>query len=111
MKKIILSIAIAMLICSCSSIVKNNENLMTLKTGMTQDEVYELMGVPSLSELYEAADDNIVSILYYRTKEEKTTVLSAKDECTPVVFVNNQLVGWGDRLMASSINQLKVKTK
>jgi hypothetical protein len=38
-------------------------------------------------------------------------VLSAKEECTPVVFVNGKLTGWGDRLTVSDIHLLKVKSK
>ncbi|ABW67857.1 DUF3192 domain-containing protein [Desulfosudis oleivorans] len=112
MKKILILIAIAILLCSCTpALVKTNSNLITLKPGMAQDDVTAVMGVPVLSELYEAADGKMVSILYYRTEEKKTTVLSAKEECTPVVFINGKLVGWGDRLTASGINLLKVKTR
>jgi len=113
MKKIIVFVAMCVLLCSCASsaIHKTNANLMRLKTGMSQDEAMTIMGPPTLSERYDAADGNQVSILYYRTERKKTTVLSAKDECTPVVFMNGKLVGWGDRLTAADINLLKVKTK
>jgi hypothetical protein len=113
MKKVIVFIAMCVLFCSCASsaILKTNANLMKLKTGMAQDEAVTIMGAPTLSERYDAADGNQVSILYYRTERKETTVLSAKDECTPVVFTNGKLVGWGDRLTAADINLLKVKAK
>jgi hypothetical protein len=113
MKKVIVFVVMCVLLCSCASsaILKTNANLMKLNTGMSQDEAVTIMGTPTLSERYEAADGNQVSILYYRTERKKTTVLSAKDECTPVVFMNGKLVGWGDRLTAADINLLKVKTK
>ncbi len=112
MRKIFVAVLVLFFFCSCTSaIVKNNANLMRLKAGMAQDEVSTIMGVPALSESYEASAGERIAILYYQTEERKTTVLSAKDECTPVVFVNGKLTGWGDRLMASEIHLLKVKAK
>ncbi|HOG18027.1 MAG TPA: DUF3192 domain-containing protein [Syntrophales bacterium] len=112
MRKIAAVVLVLFLVCSCTpAIVKNNANLMKLKAGMAQDEVSTIMGVPALSESYEASGGERVTILYYRTEEKETTVLSAKEECTPIVFVNGKLAGWGDRLTASDINLLKVKTK
>jgi len=111
MRKIVAAVLV-LLFCSCTpAIVKNNANLMKLKVGMAQDEVSTIMGVPALSESYEASGGERVAILYYRTEEKKTTVLSAKEECTPVVFVNGKLTGWGDRLTVSDIHLLKVKSK
>ncbi len=112
MRKIAAAVLVLFLFCSCTpAIVKNNANLMKLKVGMAQDEVATIMGVPVLSESYEASGGERVTILYYRTEEKKTTVLSAKDECTPVVFVNGKLAGWGDRLTVSDIHLLKVKSR
>jgi hypothetical protein len=112
MRKIIVFVAVLVLTCACTpAFVKTSSDLMRLKGGMAQEEVTAIMGVPTLSELYESADGGWISILYYRTEQKQTTLLSAKDECTPVVFVNGKLVGWGERLMASNINLLKVKTK
>jgi glutaredoxin len=69
------------------------------------------MGTPAASESYEAVGGERVAILYYQTEERNVSVLSVKEECTPVVFVNGKLVGWGDRLTASTINLYKVKSK
>jgi hypothetical protein len=52
-----------------------------------------------------------VSILYYRTEDRSTTATTVKDECTPFVFINGKLTGWGDRLLTSNINMLRTKVK
>lgn len=111
MKRLVLFVAAAVLLCSCSAINRNNENIMNLKVSMTQDEVVRAMGIPAASESYEAVGGERVNILYYRTEEKPTTVTSVKDECTPFVFINGKLTGWGDRLLTANINMLKVKTK
>jgi hypothetical protein len=44
-------------------------------------------------------------------KDKGAVILTLKDECVPVVIINGQLIGWGERLLDSNINQLRVKTK
>jgi len=112
MKKLLaIFICLPLLFACGTSIRKNNENLMGLQVGMVQADVVKIMGTPAASESYEAVGGERVGILYYQTEERNVTVLSAKEECTPLVFINGKLVGWGDRLTASTINMYKVKTK
>jgi predicted secreted protein len=111
MKRLVLFVAVVALLCSCSAINRNNRNIVNLKVSMTQDEVVTIMGTPQSSESYEAVGGERIAILYYQTEEKSTTVISAKDECTPLVFVNGKLTGWGDRLITSNINMLRAKTK
>jgi hypothetical protein len=111
MKRLALFVVVAVLICSCSAINRNNENIMNLKVSMTQDEVLKTMGTPAASESYEAVGGERVSILYYRTEEKLTAITTVKDECTPIVFINGKLAGWGEKMLASNINLLRVKTK
>ncbi len=108
MKKVFVCVAIVVFICSCASTQKK---LLTLTTGMAQEQVTTVMGVPERSELYESADGSMVSILYYLTEDKGAAIMTLKDECTPLVLINGQLVGWGERLIDSNINQLRVKTK
>ncbi|MEW6078780.1 MAG: DUF3192 domain-containing protein [Thermodesulfobacteriota bacterium] len=108
MKKILVCVVILVCLCSCASTQKK---MLTLTTGMSQEQVITVMGVPERSELYEAVDGSMVSILYYRMKDRGAVILTLKDESTPVVLVNGQLIGWGERLLDSNINQLRVKTK
>lgn len=111
MKRLVLFVVVAVLLCSCSAINRNNQNIVNLKVSMTQDEVVQIMGTPAVSESYEAVGGERVAILYYRTEKKATTVVSVKDECTPIVFINGKLIGWGDRLLTTNINMLRAKTK
>ncbi len=112
MRKALAILVVLLLLAGCgASIRKNNENLMMLKVGMPQTEAVKIMGPPTLSESYEATGGERVGILYYQTETKNVTVLSVKEECTPVVFIDGKLVGWGDRLTASTINTHKVRAK
>jgi hypothetical protein len=37
-----------------------------------------------------------VQVLYYRTRRVDDDGITTKNECTPLVFINNELVGWGE---------------
>ena len=114
MKKMAVLVLVLSIIflCSCGmAIKKNNENLINLKIGMTTEDVIAQMRVPVASESYESAGGDRITILYYKTEEKETAKMSIKEECTPVVFVDGRLEGWGDRILISEINTLKVKMK
>jgi hypothetical protein len=111
MKRLVLFVVVAALLCSCSAIKRNNENIVKLKVSMTQDEVVKAMGTPAASESYEAVGGERINILYYQTEEKPLTVTSIKDECTPIVFINDKLTGWGEKFILTNINSLKIKTK
>jgi hypothetical protein len=111
MKRLVLFVAVAALLCSCSAIKRNNENIVNLKVSMTQEEVVKVMGTPAVSESYEAVGGERVNILYYRTEDKPVAATTIKDECTPIVFINGKLAGWGERLLASNINTLRIKNK
>lgn len=111
MKRLVLFALVATLLFACSAINRNNGNIMNLRISMTQDEVVKIMGIPTASESYEAVGGERVSILYYRTEDKSTTATTVKDECTPFVFINGKLTGWGDRLLTSNINMLRTKVK
>ncbi len=74
---------------------ENRAHLAKLNLGMTKDQVELLMGNADFSEAY-IQDDKEVHVLFYRTQRVKGDGKTTKDECTPVVISNNQLVGWGE---------------
>jgi len=47
------------------------------------------------NELFEK-QDGTYRVLYYRTQKTMGDGITTKDECTPLVFRNGELVGWGD---------------
>ncbi len=68
----------------------NNANLVKLKEGMTKDDVVEIMGDPLENEAYNKKD-----LWFYYTGAKWSDGNRTSDECTPLVFENDKLVGWG----------------
>lgn len=76
---------------------KNRDSLTKLSLGMTLDQVQVIMGTSDFSEAFvNQADKEQVKVLFYRTQWAKGDGKTTKDECTPIVFKNSELVGWGD---------------
>jgi hypothetical protein len=80
---------------------KNIDNLTKLSLGMAMDQVQLIMGTADFNEAFTTSENETkakeeVQVLYYRTQWIKGDGKTTKDECTPVVFKNNTLVGWGD---------------
>lgn len=74
----------------------NLQHINQLQLGARADDVRTLMGAPDFSELFEK-DGAQVLVLFYRTQHLKSDNKTTKDECTPLIFKNNQLTGWGDK--------------
>jgi len=106
-----LFVALVMIICLCScariAVKKNNENLMQVDVGMSKDQVLASMGTPQLSELYHNIEGREVQVLYYLTERDYPAAVSIRERCTPLVFVEDKLQGWGESAYMKSINVLK----
>lgn len=72
----------------------NRKHISTLNVGNSLENVTRKMGVADFDEL-KSGSQGTVRILYYRTQRLKDDGVTTKDECTPIVFVNNELIGWG----------------
>ena len=57
--------------------------------------IIEKLGSPDISEAKQTAQGN-VQVLFYRTQHVKSDGNTTADECTPMLFRNNQLVAWGE---------------
>ena len=77
---------------------ENRQSISTLMTGMTVGQVIAKMGVAEFNEMSKVNDVN-KQVLYYRTQRTKADGFTTKDECTPLVFVDNVLVGWGNQAL------------
>ena len=75
--------------------VENRSIISSLNLKVSENEVTSRLGVPDFTELHQSDAGN-VKVLFYRTHRNKGDGVTTKDECTPLVFVNSQLVGWGD---------------
>lgn len=78
--------------CGYSVMAKNNENLTKLEVGMTKAEVKRIMGEPLVNEVY-----NTENAWFYFTQVKWSDGRITHDECTPVFFEDNKLVGWGQQ--------------
>lgn len=74
---------------------KNRKLIADLKLESSTQQIQTLLGVPDFSEFHRENTDD-VQILFYRTHRNHGDGVTTKDECTPLVFRNNRLVGWGD---------------
>ena len=75
--------------------VENRSTISSLSLDLTQTEVTERLGIPDFTELHQSEKGN-VKVLFYRTHRNKADGITTKDECTPLIFVNSRLVGWGE---------------
>jgi predicted small secreted protein len=73
----------------------NREHIANLNKGESYEGVLRKMGVADFNELYEK-QDGTYRVLYYRTQKTMSDGITTKDECTPLVFKQGELVGWGD---------------
>ena len=82
---------------------KNRENLLRLSVGMKKFEVLQIMGtqtVRSINNPYKVEtprgkDEQLYEVFYYHTDLKNKDGLITDAELTPIVFVDNQLIGWG----------------
>lgn len=78
----------------------NRRNIAGLTHGQSAIDVINAMGDADFDENIRIEDAQY-RVLYYRTHRVKSDGKTTKDECTPIVFRNDELYGWGE-------NQLKV---
>jgi len=81
---------------------KNRKAIANMELGKEYQMVINKLGTPSFSELVKQGDTEF-RVLYYATNSIHSDGKTTKDECTPLVFKNNQLNGWGE----NALNQLK----
>jgi hypothetical protein len=76
---------------------QNRDNIGKLSIGMDTQQVTMLMGRADFSEAFiDPNNTQNVQVLFYRTQWNKGDGKTTKDECTPIVLRDNQLIGWGD---------------
>lgn len=74
----------------------NREAISRLDTGMTIEAVRSrLAGAPDFSESIESEDGDY-RVLFYRTQRREADGMTTRDETTPLIFRNGELVGWGE---------------
>ncbi len=68
---------------------------LTLDDKVNTDMIITKLGGPDITEAKQTAEDSF-QVLFYRTQHIKSDGITTVDECTPLLFKNNQLIAWGE---------------
>jgi outer membrane protein assembly factor BamE (lipoprotein component of BamABCDE complex) len=78
----------------------NRDTISNLQMKASRDSVVAKLGVPSFSDAF-VKDGREYRVLYYRTQRTVSDGETTRDETTPLVFENDQLIGWGHESLAN----------
>ena len=74
----------------------NREAISRLDNGMTIESVRSRMnGSPEFSESIESGGGSY-RVLFYRTQRREADGMTTRDETTPLIFRDGELVAWGE---------------
>ena len=74
---------------------RNRNNLSRLTLDMSRQQVLTVMKRPYRSETLSLSNGKRVELLYYHTDLKTPDGAVTDDELTPVVLIENKLIGWG----------------
>ena len=80
---------------------ENKAVISSLQIDTAEADIRSRLGEPDFSEGY-SDKDAAVRVLFYRTQRQKEDGITTKDECTPLVFRNGKLIGWGEKAYSSN---------
>ena len=81
----------------------NREKIGELSVGTSISSVRRKMGIADFDELL-VKDGQEHRVLFYRTQRKRGDGATTKDECTPLIFVNGELMGFGQSALDSVTN-------
>ncbi|TQV88183.1 DUF3192 domain-containing protein [Aliikangiella coralliicola] len=84
---------------------ENRELISELEINTPRTRVLTKLGAPNYSDAFEK-NGKQYRILYYRTQHRHSDGDTTKDETTPLVFVDDQLVGWGEEALAKARSEI-----
>jgi|AntAceMinimDraft_1070359.scaffolds.fasta_scaffold21982_3 outer membrane protein assembly factor BamE (lipoprotein component of BamABCDE complex) len=73
----------------------NAKKIQKLELGRTISSIKIDFGEPDLVESFRR-DTQDYKVLFYRTQHAHSDGMTTRDETTPLVFVDDVLVGWGE---------------
>ena len=74
---------------------RNREAIAHLELGRSVDSVIDELGPPDMTESF-VRDGLTYRVLRYRTHRVRDDGRTTRDETEPLVFVDAELVGWGE---------------
>ena len=78
---------------------ENQAVISDLELGIARELVVDRLGTPAFSEAF-TEDGHEYRVLFYRTQHRHSDGETSKDETTPLVFQDEQLIGWGESILA-----------
>jgi hypothetical protein len=74
---------------------ENRQQISELTAGASITSVRKAMGTPDFDEML-IKDGKEHRLLFYRTQRTEGDGVTTKDECTPIIFVDGTLIGFGE---------------
>lgn len=78
---------------------RNRRHIEQLTLGQSRADIVNVMGKADIVESFKRAG-SVYTVAYYRTDHRHSDGDTTKDETTPLVFIDDQLVGWGASAIA-----------
>lgn len=73
---------------------RNDRYITNVKLGASKTSIEADLGQPDYRDSFQRNGDTF-EVLYYRTQHQHSDGKTTRDETTPLVFVDNLLVGYG----------------
>lgn len=77
---------------------KNREVISKLQMDSSYQSVLAQLKTPNFTELLKKGDD-VYQVIFYATHSIHSDGKMTKDECTPLIFINDKLVGVGNNAL------------
>jgi outer membrane protein assembly factor BamE (lipoprotein component of BamABCDE complex) len=81
----------------------NKIQISKLELGLHKKQVIELLGSPDITEAKRDGNKEL-QVMFYRTQHRKADGITTEDECTALLFENNELIAWGDSAYQSYVD-------
>ena len=73
----------------------NKVQISKLELGLQKKQILELLGSPDITQA-KRNNNKELQVMFYRTQHRQADGITTEDECTALLFENNELVAWGD---------------
>jgi outer membrane protein assembly factor BamE (lipoprotein component of BamABCDE complex) len=81
----------------------NKVKISQLELGQQKKQILELLGSPDITEA-KRNNNKELQVMFYRTQHKQADGITTEDECTALLFENNELIAWGDSAYQSYID-------
>ena len=81
----------------------NKVQMSKLELGLQKKQILELLGSPDITEA-KRNDNKELQVMFYRTQHKKSDGITTEDECTVLLFENNELIAWGESAYKSFVD-------